>query len=364
MHYTIDVNSREPAYLQLYRRLRDDIVCGAYRYGERLPSKRLLAAELGISVVTAQHALAILCDEGYAGTRERSGCFVTYKAGDGFAASPLPAVRQRRLIPHEKTENTIPFSVLSRTMRRVMSEYGDALLLRSPNRGLLPLRQALAAYLARSRGMHVQAEQIVIGSGAEYLYGLTVQMLGRERVFGVEDPCYEKIRAVFGANGVCYEALQMGEDGITTAALQQSKASVLHVTPYHSYPSGVSASASKRRAYIDFAKARDGYIIEDDFDSEFTVSAKMEDTLFSLDSTERVIYLNTFTKTVAPSLRVGYMVLPPSLLSLFEAQVGFYACTVPLFEQYVLAELLDSGDFERHINRRRREKRRELTGRS
>lgn len=362
MHYTIDTASRESAYLQLYRQLRDDIVCGVYRYGERLPSKRLLATELGISVVTAQHALQILCDEGYAGTRERSGCFVTYRAGDGFAASPMPLVRRRRPLPHEISENTIPFSVLSRTMRRVISEYGDALLLRSPNQGLLQLRQALAAYLARSRGMHVQAEQIVIGSGAEYLYGLTVQMLGRDRIFGVEDPCYEKIPAVLSANGVRFEALQMGDDGITTAALQQSKASVLHVTPYHSYPSGVSAGASKRREYIDYAKAHGGYIIEDDFDSEFTVSAKTEDTLYALDGAERVIYLNTFTKTVAPSLRVGYMVLPPSLLPLFKTCVGFYACTVPLFEQYVLAELLDSGDFERHINRRRREKRREIAG--
>ncbi|MBQ9802170.1 MAG: PLP-dependent aminotransferase family protein [Clostridia bacterium] len=360
MRYTVDGAAREPVYLQLYRQLREDIVSGVYPFGSKLPSKRLLAGELGISLVTVEHALLILCDEGYIGTRERSGCYVTYRAGDGFVASPLSSGRARRHMPHgEGAADALPFSVLARTMRRVISEYADEILTKSPGSGSMQLRRAIAAYLARSRGMNVLPQQIVIGSGAEYLYGLVVQMLGRDRVFGLEDPCYEKIPAVFRAHGATFEMLAMGEEGITTDALQQSRADVLHVTPYHSYPSGVTATASKRREYIAFAAARRGYLIEDDFDSEFTVSAKMEDTLYALDTEGRVIYMNTFTKTVAPSVRVGYMVLPASLLPLFEERVGFYSFTVPSFEQTVLAELLDSGDFERHINRRRRQKRRE-----
>ncbi len=361
MQYTLDENCKTPVYLQLYEQLRGDIVAGVYRFGAKLPSKRLLAAELGISLVTVEHALSILADEGYVGTRERSGCFVTYRAGDGFVGAPPPAAVKRRHVPHAAgEENAIPFSVLARTMRRVIAEYETDILERSSNNGCPALRRAIAAYLARSRGIAVSPEQIVIGSGAEYLYGLLVQMLGRDRVFAVEDPCYEKIRAVYRANGATFEPLLMGDEGIATEALQKSRADVLHVTPYHSYPSGVTATASKRREYIAFAAARQGYVIEDDFDSEFTVSAKMEDTLFALDGAGRVIYMNSFTKTVAASLRVGYMVLPHALLPLFDTRVGFYSCTVPTFEQYVLAELLDSGDFERHINRRRRQMRREL----
>ncbi len=360
MQYKIDRTAGEPAYLQLYRLLCRDIVSGTYPFGSKLPSKRLLATELGISLVTVEHALTILCDEGYVGTRERSGYFVTYRAGDGFAA-PAPTHTRTAHVPHTAgADDVLPYSVLARTMRRVLTDYGEDVMHRSPNNGTAELRDAISAYLARSRGLSVDAAQIVIGAGAEYLYGLAVQLLGRDRTFAVEDPCYEKIRAVYTANGAHFEPLAMGAEGIETIALEKSTATVLHVTPYHSYPSGVTATASKRREYIAFAETRKGYLIEDDFDSEFTVSSKMEDTLFSLDREGRVIYMNTFTKTVAPSLRVGYMVLPSALLAHFEARCGFYACTVPTFEQLVLAELLNSGDFERHINRQRRKKRRAL----
>ena len=360
MQYTVDGAAKAPAYIQLYEQLRRDIVAGVYPLGAKLPSKRLLSAELGISVVTVEHALSILADEGYIGTRERSGCFVIYRAGDGFAA-PAPAPAKRRHVPHTGgNEGAIPFSVLARTMRRVISEYGEEILVRSPEQGCAQLREAISRYLARSRGMTVAPEQVVIGSGAESLYGLVVQMLGRERTYATEDPCYEKIRAVYRASGAAVEGLPMGEEGITDEALSASRADVLHVTPYHSFPSGVTATASKRRAYLDFAAKKGGYLVEDDFDSEFTVSAKMEDTLFSLDREGRVIYMNSFTKTVAASVRVAYMVLPLALLPLFRSRVGFYSCTVPTFEQYVLSELLDSGDFERHINRRRRQMRRRL----
>ncbi len=358
MQYTIDGAAKTPAYIQLYEQLRRDIVAGVYALGTKLPSKRLFSAELGISVVTVEHALSILADEGYIGTRERSGYFVIYRADDGFV-TPAPVRAKRRRVPHtEGREDAMPFSVLARTMRRVIAEYGEEILERSPTSGCAQLRRAISDYLLRSRGMTVAPEQVVVGSGAEHLYGLVVQMLGVARPYATEDPCYEKIRAVYRSGGATVEGLPLDEEGIAPEALAASRAGVLHVTPYHSFPSGVTATASRRRAYLDFIAARDGVLIEDDFDSEFTVSAKMEDTLFSQDKGDRVIYMNSFTKTVAASLRVAYMVLPPSLLPLFLSRVGFYSCTVPTFEQYVLADLLDSGDFERHINRRRREMRR------
>ena len=181
--------------------------------------------------------------------------------------------------------------------------------------------------------------------------------MGREKIYAIENPSYEKILSVYEANGVKCDHLRLGKDGIMTSELSKTKASVLHVTPFRSFPSGVSASASKRKEYIEWASAKEGVIIEDDFDSEFTVLTKNEDTVFSLEPTQSVIYVNTFTKTIAPSMRVGYMVLPKKMVDLFEKKIGFYSCTVPAFEQYVLAEFIENGDFERHINRVRRKRR-------
>lgn len=359
MKYILDRTAPRPVYLQLYDQLKSDIVASLYPYGSRLPSKRLISAEAGISVISAEHAYELLCEEGYAEARERSGYYVIYRETD----FPLfPALQQPESLsaPPEHFRVDFPFSVISRTMRRVLLDYGDRILVRSPHKGLAELRSTIAAYLGRSCGIYVSPEQIVIGAGAEYLYGLIVQLLGKGHRFALEEPSYEKIRKVYEANGVEYDLLPLGSDGIRSDALEESRAAVLHVTPFHSFPSGVTADASKRREYIRWAERRQGYIIEDNYDSELTVSRKYEDTVFSLSPAGRVIYLNTFSQTIAPAVRVGYMVLPVALLPLFDEKLGFYACTVPVFEQYVLAELLRSGDFERHINRVRREKRKSL----
>ncbi len=357
MRYSITENSKKPAYLQLYEQLREDIVAGIWREGEKIPSKRLLSQECGVSVITVEHALGILCDEGYVRARERSGCFVCYRSADVLPVGQGERSEgEIRAHAHRSTVD-FPFSVLAKTMRGVIAKYDARILVKSPNLGAPELRGAIAAYLARSRGINVEPRQIVIGSGAEYLYSLIVQLLGREGIYAVEDPCYDKIRAVYRANGVACEPLRMGKDGILSAELAASRASVLHVTPFHSYPSGVTADASKRREYLAFAAARGASIIEDDFDSELTLSRKQEDTLFSLCDTGRVIYLNTFTATLAPSMRIGYMVLSHEMMERFLEKLGFYSCTVPVFEQYVLAELIENGHFERHINRARRRRR-------
>ena len=252
-----------------------------------------------------------------------------------------------------------PFSTLSKLMRRVLSDYGERILVKSPNSGCMELRQAIGDYLARSRGIRVRPEQVIVGSGAEYLYGLVVQLLGREPVYGLEDPCYDRIRRVYEANGAVCAGLKMGEDGIETAALVNCKAGVLHVTPYQSFPSGVTATAAKRHEYAAWADKRNAYIVEDDYASELFVSAKQVDTVFSL-APERTIYMNTFSKTLAPSMRTGYMVLPEGLLPEYEKKLGFYSCTVPVFDQIVLAEFIRGGDLERYINRRRRRLRQQM----
>ena len=361
MKYKVDKSIR-PAYLQIYKQIKEDIVSGYYPFNTKLPSKRLLADETQTSTVTVEHAYALLCDEGYVESRERSGFFVIFRNTDGFALpSGDESVGGGSPYGHH-TSPSFPFSVLAKTMRSVISEMGEAILEKSPNKGCLSLRGAIRHYLAKNRGICVEVEQIVIGSGAEYLYGLIIELLGRSRTYGIEDPSYPKIEQVYRAYEVSYEPLPLSGDGIDRAALARTAADVLHTTPYRSYPTGVSASASKRHEYVRWAGAGDRYIIEDDFESEFSVSSKPEDTLFALSDADNVIYLNTFSKTVSPSLRVGYMVLPPRLVEVFDGRLGFYSCTVPTFEQHVIAALLQNGDFERHINKVRRNKRKELAG--
>ncbi len=360
MKYSIDFNSKETAYMQLYEQLRTDIINSVYKYGDKLPSKRLLADEAMTSVITAEHAYSILCDEGYIESRERSGYYVTYRKND-FA--PIAEYEQHNITAHQNhyhTSHEFPFSVFAKTMRNVISKYGEQILIKSPNSGCYELRRAISDYLARGKGIKVTPDQIVIGSGAEYLYGLIVQFLGHDRIYAIENPSYEKILSVYKANGAECDLLKLGKDGILTSQLNKTQATVLHVTPFRSFPSGVTASASKRNEYIMWASDRNGVIIEDDFNSEFTISTKNEDTVFSLEPSRSVIYVNTFTKTVAPSMRIGYMVLPKELVDSFFDKVGFYSCTVPIFEQYVLAEFINNGDFERHINRVRRKLRQAL----
>ena len=356
MNYSIDDTVQAPAYLQLYEQLRRDIAQGIYPHGTKLPSKRTIAAETGVSVITAEHAVALLCDEGYTETRERSGCFVIYRSAD-FQSEP--AVPKESAVPanlQTVAGGAFPFSVLSKTMRRVLQEYGERILVKSPNQGCDELREEISRYLARSRGISVESSRIIVGSGAEYLYGIIAQLF-RGRIFALEDPSYEKIRKVYESFGITCELLPLGKNGIHGSALEKTAATVLHVTPFHSFPTGITAGISKKLAYLRWAETRDGFIVEDNYDSELTVSRKIEEPLFSMSDRGNVVYINTFSRTIAPSIRIGYLILPPELENLFRERAGFYSCTVPVFDQYVLAELLRSGDFERHVNRIRRKKR-------
>ena len=354
MKYHVEKHGAESAYLQLYRQLRQDIVDGTVPRGRRLPSKRLLAEELELSVITVEHAYALLVDEGDAEARPRSGYYAAF--GGRTAGNPAPRATLADMSAAREAPEDFPFSTLARTMRTVLSEYDRRILEPSPGRGVPELRQALAAYLRRSRGLEVSPDQIVIGSGAEYLYGLLVQLCGRDAGFALEDPCYEKIRQVYEANGAQCEALRLGPDGIESEALARCRAGVLHVTPFHSYPSGVTATAAKRHEYAAWAGERGAVIVEDDYDSELASPRRQIETIFSL-APDRVIYLNTFSKTLAPSMRTGFMVLPEALNERYRERLDFYSCTVPVYDQYVLAAFLDGGHLERYINRRRRQRR-------
>ncbi len=347
-------HENEPLYMQLYKKPRNAITLGAYPYGAKLPSKRTLAQTYGMSVVTVEHTLSLLAEEGYIEPRERSGCIVSYSENAVFAHPEASITHAQHDAPPQTNRYDFPFSVLAGAMRRVIADYGETLLVKCPNNGAEELREAIARYLQRTRGISVKTEQIVIGAGAEYLYSIVMQTLGRDKTYAIEKPSYEKIEAVYNAGGIFPEMLELGRDGIKTSALNRSQADVLHITPFRSFPSGVTASAAKRQEYLRWAARPEHYIIEDDYESEFTLSSKPVETLFAQSTLNNVIYMNTFSKTLAPSIRVGYLVLPEPLLGFYKKNAGFYSCAVPAFEQYLIARLLMNGDFERHINRVRR----------
>lgn len=361
MKYIIDLSSQIPAYQQLYLQVRQDIVNGIYPAGTKLPSKRTVALDSNTSTITVEHAYGLLCDEGYVEAKQRSGFFVIFHADDGFVSTTAAKKTFKPHPPLPTDANTdFPFSVLAKTMRRVISEVGEGMLARSPNPGTLELRDAIRTYLAQSRGILADMDQIIIGAGSEHLYSLLIELLGRHCVYAIESPSYKKIQQIYEAAQLQLEMLPLCHDGIDSAALKHAKADILHISPYRSYPSGVTASASKRHEYLRWAELGERYIIEDDFESEFSVSKKTEETLFSHSFRDNVIYMNTFSKTVSPSFRIGYMVLPKALAKAYEEKLGFYSCTVPTYLQLVLAELINNGDFERHINRVRRYKRKHL----
>lgn len=334
----------------LYLSIKEDIVRGKLKKGERLPSKRALAEHLGISALTVENAYLQLVAEGYLDSRARSGFYVS-----GAARSYAPAA----VTPHsaeesgaaQETDGEFRFTALSRIMRQVITNYGEKLLQKPHHFGCMELRCAISEHLRRYRGMDAPPERIIVGSGAEYLYAQIAQLFGTETTFGIEYPSYEKIEKVYRSFGLKCELLPMDRDGIGSAALDETSAQVLHVTPYHSFPTGISTSARKRMEYLAWRARSGGFIVEDDFDSEFSLQRKPLETIFSMDRTDSVIYLNTFTKTLAPSMRMGYMVLPQRLVEKYEEKLGFYSCTVPAFEQYVLAEFIAQGYFERHLNR-------------
>lgn len=347
---------KKKLYIEIYNDLKRKIFDGTYAVGQKLPSKRTLADLYCVSTITAEHSLAMLCDEGYIEARQRSGYYVIYSDKE-FFSSKIGYAKPPEAVLHITVDDSFHFPAFAKTIRKTLSIWDKAITSKCPNKGCIELRRELSAYLNRSRGIKVNEGQIIIGAGAEYLYGIILQMLGKDRKFAIENPSYEKIEFVYRANGIEYECLDLAKDGIKTSELQKTKASVLHITPYRSYPSLISASATKKREYLNWVTGNNRYLIEDDAESEFTTMHKPEETLFSLDKTGHTIYLNTFSKTIFPSIRTAYMVLPDELLETYESRVGFYSCTVALFEQYVISEYIKNGDFERHINRIRRQKR-------
>ena len=359
--YLLDQRGHRPAYEYLSCCLREDILSGRLSAHEKLPSKRSLARQLGISVVTVQAAYSQLVAEGYLRSQERRGYFVNPVARCLPAASPAPLLPAPPAPPclmdlrgGSVEGSRFPFSLWAKLMRQVLTQEGPALLEPVPFQGVPALRRAIAGYLYRARGISVHPDQVILGAGTEYLYNLLVQLLGRDKVYGVEDPGYAKIPRIYRACGVTVRELPLDCHGVDPGALAASDTQILHLSPSHHYPTGIVTPVGRRQELLRWAgQTEDRCVIEVDYDSEFRFSGRPIPTLQSIDADQRVIYINTFSRTIAPSLRISYMVLPSRLLERYRRELGFYACTVTSLEQHTLAKFLDGGGFERHIGRMR-----------
>lgn len=359
---TYDMRNRGdlPLYLYLYRQIKQDILNNILSAGERLPSKRALAEHLQVSVITVENAYQQLETEGYVSTRPRQGFFVN--SVERLSASKPPAailaestapVWRLDLASNRMDNSRFPVSIWARLTRQVLSE--GIFLSPTPHQGLYALRQAIANSLRNLKGMAISPEQLVVGAGAEYLYLLLAQLLGRESVFAVEDPGYPKIRHIYNKCGTVCLSIPLDSQGINLAALTASGATTAHISPAHHYPTGLVTPIGRRYALLRWAEDTNSFIIEDDYDSDFRFTGRPIPTLQSIDGGNRVIYISTFSQTISPSMRIGFMVLPPQLLKRYRQELGFYSCTVPVLDQYVLARFLEDGHYEHHLFRMRKE---------
>lgn len=358
-----DIGS-DSLYHHLYQCVKNDILSGALPVGTKLPSKRSFAKNLGVSNITVENAYAQLQVEGYIYSIPKKGFYVreisglTLPAGAAVSKEALQDIPRRQyvadFVSNRINPGQFPFSVWSRLLRETLLNRHEELLETPPWGGILELRRAISGHLKEFRNMDVSPEQIIIGAGTEYLYGLLIQLLGRDRIYAVENPGYHKIAKIYASNGVEVRFITVDKTGMDVARLEASAAHVAHISPSHHFPTGVVTPIGKRYELLGWAtreKAR--YIIEDDYDSEFRLAGKPIPTLQGIDRSERVIYINTFTKSLASTIRISYMVLPKHLLEEFERRLSFYSCTVSNFEQYTLARFIEEGYFEKHINRMR-----------
>lgn len=363
--YAFTSEQEESLYEQLYYNIKKDIAEGRLRAHEKLPSKRSFAKNLGVSITTVESAYAQLVTEGYLYALPKRGYFVsaldreiTEKAAK---TTPLPLPSEEAsgcfadLLSNGVSTELFPFSAWIRLLRQVMAtENEERLLTDRPAAGLSQLRLAIASHLHDFRGMEVSPEQVIVGAGTEYLYAVLIQLLGRSRIYGVEDPGYLRLSWIYERNDVACCHIPMDESGILPEELEKSGTEILHITPSHHFPTGIVMPISRRYDLLSWASRAPGrYIIEDDYDCEFRLAGKPIPTLQSIDRSEKVIYMNTFSQSLAPAFRMSYLVLPQHLVKRFYEYLGFYSGTVSCFEQLTLARFLDGGYFEKHINRMR-----------
>jgi len=348
----LDAQSRTTLTDQLYGALRAEIEQGKLESGAKMPSKRQLAQHLQISTATVEAAYGRLTAEGYCESRPRSGMYVSSELPHAAKAMQTQDVPVRWDFSTGAADaEHFPYATWARLMREVLSEQNTALLLSGDAQGSLPLRREIAAMMHNLRGIDVPPECIVLGAGTEVLVTALVSVLGREKLFAVEDPGYSRVRRILMASGARIVPTPLSGGAIDVRSLYVSGAGAAYVTPSHQFPMGEEMSAAQRAALLRWAKETGGYILEDDYDSEFRFQGVSAPALRAMDDSGQVIYMNTFARTLAPGLRLSFMALPEALIGRYRAM--HLACSVSGFEQETLRKLIAGGYLERHVARMR-----------
>lgn len=363
-------------YLQIYEYIRDEIRTGKLLAGEKLPSTRSLAEYLQVARSTVDFAYSQLVAEGYLEARPCKGYFVSpveelldislslkkltemgmegehsewekEKAGD---AEP-----EYDFSPHAISLKDFPFATWKKITRSILVDANSEMFARGDAQGDIPLRETIARYLHSSRGVNCIPEQIVVGAGTDYLFMLLEKILGRHVPIAMEEPTYERAYRIFQSFAYPITAIPVDLNGMDAAALQKSDARIAYIMPSHQYPTGIVMPIGRRMELLRWAMEKeDRYLIEDDYDSEFRYRGKPIPSLQASDSAGKVIYMGTFSKSIAPAIRVGYMVLPLNLLAAYRNNCGCYASTVSRIDQRILDEFIRDGYFERYLNKMRK----------
>ena len=353
------LDDKEPIYVQIYEQIKKMILEKKYVENQKLPSKRGLADSLKVSPMTVDVAYQQLLTEGYIYSKPKSGYYVEANLAyfrtipNNYTNSNIqkPVKTMQYAFKTNVVDTSLfPYSTWSKLTKTVLLDYQHALLNESDQKGLFELRLEIAKYLEIHRGMSVDPNQIIIGSGSTSLIALLVELLGRDKHYAIENPSYQKNYQLYKGQGVFLSFIDLDASGIAIDQVKNINPDIIHITPSHQFPTGTLMPISRRIELLNWANEGDRYIIEDDYDSEFRYSGKPIPALSSLNQ-EKIIYMNTFTKTLAPSFRMNYMVLPKHLLEHYINDVTHHSCTVPLLEQYVLYLFMKQGSFDRHLNK-------------
>ncbi len=354
----LDRSREVPLYTQLYDYIKTAIINDDLKANEKLPSKRKLSNHLKISVMTIENAYNQLMAEGYITSKPQSGFYVLpyikLLKKDKVKSTKLESKPKETYVYDFKTNQidsqSFPYDKWLKLEKEVLLDDYITYINETPTRGLLELRQSIATTLYEYRGISINPEQIIVGSGSEYLISLLVILLGRDNIFGVEEPGYIKNYHLYQDFGARVCSCELDDQGINLNKV--GKSNILHVTPSHQFPLGIVTPIARRIETLNWAyKSKERYIIEDDYDSEFSFFGSPVPALKSLDVHDKVIYMNSFSKSISRSLRVSFMVLPENLLKKFNENYSYYTCTVPVLTQLVLSRFINSNEYEKHLNR-------------
>ena len=348
--YNFPDNLDKPLYEYLYECIKNDILKGNLKANEKLPSKRNLAKQLKLSLITIESAYNQLNVEGYIYSLEKKGYYVE-DIRDISIQNTKESVEYELLKTSHKQQSSFPYNIWNKLSRKVLNDYGDENI---PFNGDINLRIAICKHLKQFHNLQAKPDNIIIGAGSEYLYSLLSNYFGRDKIVAIENPGHLSIKKIYEVNNMETLSIPLDSDGINMKILNKSKANIVHISPAHHFPSGITTPLKRRLELINWAKKTGGYIIEDDYDSEFRYNSLPIPPLYQLDSFDHIIYMNTFTFSLSSHIRIAYMILPDSLIADFVNKLGFFHNTVSSYDQKVLSLFIFEGHFERHINKMRK----------